>query len=143
MLSYPIRFRQDDNDTVLATCRDFPELTTFGDDRDDALLNAIDALEEAIAARIARREDIPAPSPGRHRATLPAQTEMKVLLYNAMREQGVRKAELARRLKWHVPQVDRLFDLRHASRMDQIESAFSALGARLSVEVVPDKRVRR
>ena len=140
MLSYPIRFRRDDNGTVVATCRDFPELTTFGDDRDDALGHAVDALEEAIAARIAKRGDIPAPSNGRTRATLPVQTEIKVLLYNAMREQGVRKSELARRLRWHLPQVDRLFDLRHASRMDQLESAFTALGARLSIEVVRDKR---
>ena len=138
MLSYPINFRKDDNGTVLATCRDFPELTTFGDDRDDALRHAVDALEEAIAARITRREDIPAPTEGRFRATLPAQTEIKVLLYNAMRAQGVRKSELARRLHWHKPQVDRLFDLRHASRMDQLEAAFSALGARISIEVVRD-----
>ena len=64
MLAYPISLRRDDNDTYLATSRDFPELTTFGDDRDDALLHAVDALEEAIAARIAHQEDIPAPSAG-------------------------------------------------------------------------------
>jgi hypothetical protein len=40
-----------------------------------------------------------------------------------MTEQGIKKAELARRLGWHIPQVDRLFDLRHASRLDQIETA--------------------
>jgi len=31
-----------------------------------------------------------------------------------MRAARVRKAELARRLIWHLPQVDRLLDLRHA-----------------------------
>ena len=51
MLSYPIDL-EDDDGTVLATSPDFPELTTFGDDRDEALERAIDALEEAIAARI-------------------------------------------------------------------------------------------
>ena len=74
MLSYPIRFKKDDNSTVLATCPDFPELTTFGEDRDDALLHAIGALEEAIGARIARCEDIPAPSAGRNRAVVPILT---------------------------------------------------------------------
>ena len=48
MLSYPINFVEDDNGTVLATSPDFPELTTHGEDRDDALLHAIDALEEAL-----------------------------------------------------------------------------------------------
>ena len=134
-MDYPIRLAQDDNGTFLATSVDFPELSTFGDDRDDALRHAVDALEEAIAARIARREDIPQASKGRNRVYLPTQTEIKVLLYIAMREQGVRKSELAKRLRWHTPQVDRLLNLRHASRMDQIQSAFNALGARLSIAV--------
>ncbi len=38
-------------------------------------------------------------------------------------EQDIHKAELARRFGWHMPQVDRLFDLRHASKLDQIEAA--------------------
>ena len=45
------------------------------------------------------------------------------------------KAELARRLNCHMPQVDRLLDLRHASRLDQMEAAFRALGKQLSVDV--------
>lgn len=134
-MDYPIKLTRDEDGSLLATSKDFPELTTFGEDRDDALRHAVDALEEAIAGRIARREDIPAPSKGRNRVYLPTQTEIKVLLYNAMREQGVRKSDLAKRLRWHAPQVDRLLDLGHASRMDQFESAFDALGVRLSIEV--------
>jgi antitoxin HicB len=52
-----------------------------------------------------------------------------------MREAGVRKADLARRLGWHGPQIDRLLDLNHASRLDQIEAALAVLGKRLSVAV--------
>ena len=135
MLSYPITLTPDDNDTLFATSPDFPELKTFGDDQDDALMHAVDALEEAIACRIADREDIPSPSRGRVRAALPTQTAMKVLLYQAMQEQGLKKSDLARRLAWHGPQVDRLFDLRHASRIDQIDAAFAAIGRRLEVGV--------
>ncbi len=142
MLDYPVKFTADDNGTVMVTSPDFPELTTFGEDRQDAMLHAIDALEEAIAARIAAREEIPTPGRGRFRVTLPTQTVVKILLYGAMRDQGVRKAELARRLRWHGPQVDRLFDFRHASRLDQLEAAFSALGAKLNVEITMDRRGR-
>ncbi|MFP6774363.1 MAG: type II toxin-antitoxin system HicB family antitoxin [Alphaproteobacteria bacterium] len=110
-------------------------MTTFGDDQDDALMHAMDALEEAIASRIADREDIPRPSRGKLRVTLPTQTAMKVLLYQAMAEQGLKKSDLARRLAWHSPQVDRLFDLRHASRVDQMDAAFAAIGRRLEVGV--------
>ena len=53
----------------------------------------------------------------------------------AMRTAGIGKAELARRLNCHLPQVDRLLDLRHASRLDQLEAAFRALGKQLSIEV--------
>ena len=49
---------------MLATSPDFPELTTFGDDREEAVARAVHALEEAIAARIHDRKDIPR----RHRA---------------------------------------------------------------------------
>ena len=90
MLAYPIRFKKDDNGTVLATSPDFPELTRFGEDRDDALQHAIGGLEEAIAARMARREEVPLPSGGRYRAVLPAQTEIKTLLYRTMRAENGR-----------------------------------------------------
>lgn len=54
-----------------------------------------------------------------------------------MTERGIKKAELVRRLGWHVPQVDRLLDLGHASRFDQIEAAARALGLRIEVSVRP------
>jgi hypothetical protein len=57
----------------------------------------------------------------------------KTALYDAMREQGAGRAELARRLRWHLPQVSRPLDLRHASRMEQVEAALAALGLRLII----------
>ena len=44
-------------------------------------------------------------------------------------------ADLAKRLGIPKTNVDRLFDLRHQSRLDQIEAAFRALGKQLSIEV--------
>ena len=132
MLDYPVQL-EDDGDSTLVTAPDFPELTTFGEDRDDALMRAVDALEEAIAARMHTGRDIPDPSPGEVRAVLPTLTAVKVTLYRAMRSQGVGKAELARRLAWHMPQVDRVLDLQHHSRMDQMDAALGAVGVRLRV----------
>ena len=137
MLSYPIRL-EDDDGTVLVTSRDFPELTTFGGDRTEALARAVDALEEAIAARIHEGKNIPAPSPGNDRATLPTLTAIKVMLYTGMRDQGIGKAELARRLGWHLPQVDRVLDLRHRSRLDRMDAALEAIGRRLEVSTKDD-----
>jgi antitoxin HicB len=137
MLAYPIELTPDDNDTLLVTCPDLPEVTSFGEDEADALLRAVGAIEEALAARMSDREDIPAPSPanGRPLAVLPALIAAKVAVWQAMRAQGLRKAGLARRLGWHAPQVDRLLDLDHASTFAQIEAALAALGKRLVVEL--------
>ena len=46
MLSYPIKLEHDDG-AVLVRAPDFPELTTFGDDRAKALMRAVGALEES------------------------------------------------------------------------------------------------
>ena len=132
MLAYPIVL-DDDDGAVLATSPDFPELTTFGDDREEALARAVHALEEAIAARIHDRKDIPSPSRGAAYAVLPTLTSVKVMLYQGMREQGVGRAELARRLGWHMPQVDRVLDVEHRSRLDQMDAALGAIGRRLHV----------
>ena len=132
MLAYPITL-EDDDGTLLVTSPDFPELTTFGDDREAAIARAIHALEEAIAARIHDRKDIPTPSRGETYAILPTLTSVKVMLYQGMRDQGVGKAELARRLGWHLPQVDRVLDVQHRSGLERMDAALGAIGRRLHV----------
>ena len=132
MLAYPIVLEEDD-DAVLATSPDFPELTTFGDDREEAVTRAVAALEEAIAARIHDRKDIPPPTRGASYAILPTLTSVKVMLYQGMRDQGITKAELARRLGWHLPQVDRVLDVQHRSWLDQMDAALGAIGRQLHV----------
>ncbi|WP_419191442.1 hypothetical protein [Achromobacter spanius] len=67
--------------------------------------------------------------------TLPAVVTSKVFLSNEMIRQGVRKAEMARRLGVHMPQVDRLLNLRHSSRIEQVEAALEKLGRRLDVSI--------
>ena len=132
MLAYPITL-EDDDGTLLVTSPDFPELTTFGDDREEARAHAVHALEEAIAARIHDRKDIPTPSEGETYAILPTLTSVKVTLYQGMRDQGVGKAELARRLGWYLPQVDRVLDVQHRSRLDMMDAALGAIGRQLHV----------
>ena len=134
MLSYPVKLEDDDH-TVLATTPDFPELTTFGDDRDEALARAGGELQEAIAARIHLGQDIPPPSRGKVRAILPTLTAVKVMLYQGMKTQGIGKAELVRRVGCHLPQVDRVLDVGHHSRLDRMDTALEAIGQRLQVTV--------
>ena len=133
MLSYPIQLQEDDHG-VLATSPDFPELTTFGDDRHEALARSVSALEEAVAARMHDSQDVPVPSDGDVRVVLPTLTAVKVILYQGMRDQNIGKSELARRLGWHLPQVDRVLDVEHHSRLDRMDMALGAIGKRLIVK---------
>jgi antitoxin HicB len=121
---------------VLISFPDFPNIHTFGDDEAEALARGADALETMIAAMIADREDIPEPSRAKGKSiNLSALAAAKIALYRLMRAEGIGKAELGRRLNCHLPQVDRLLDLRHASRFDQVEAAFGVLGKRLEIQV--------
>jgi antitoxin HicB len=138
MISYRIRLKPDDNGTFLVTSPDFPELTTFGETREDALRHALGAFEEAIEARISDRKEIPVPSKSKSRdirVTLPVQAAVKVLLYQSMQKDGVRKSDLARRMSIHKQEVDRILDLNHATSLAKIEHAFEVLGKQLSIDV--------
>jgi antitoxin HicB len=136
-MRYPVELIDEDNGTVAAVVPDIPGAHSFGDDAGEALVRVVDAIETMLMALMADREDIPEPSPadGHPTVALPALTTAKIGLYRAMREAGVGKAELARRLGWHLPQVDRALDLKHASRLDMIEAALGSLGKQLNVEV--------
>ncbi|WP_119388898.1 type II toxin-antitoxin system HicB family antitoxin [Taklimakanibacter lacteus] len=138
MISYRVQLRPDDNGTFLVTSPDFPELTTFGETREEALRYALGAFEEAIEARISDRREIPVPSktkPRDIRVTLPVQASVKVLLYQSMWKDGIRKSDLARRMSIHKQEVDRILDLNHATNLTKIEHAFEVLGKKLLVDV--------
>jgi antitoxin HicB len=138
MLQYPAILKHDTNNTILVTFPDVPEAVTFGTDEGDALNQAANALETAFMAYIEDRRSIPRPSPIRRRkwaVTLPVLSEAKIALYQAMLAGRIRKTELARRLGVHMPQIDRLLDLSHSSRIEQIEAALRATGKLLTIEV--------
>ena len=136
-LRYPIKLEPDDNGTLMVTCPLLPEVTSFGEDEAGAVRHAVDAIEEALAARSDDGVDVPAPpARGRGRTVaLPLMTALKVALYRALHESGITRAELMRRLGWNRESVDRLFRLDHASRLDQIEAAFKALGRRVELSI--------
>jgi antitoxin HicB len=141
MLAYRIELAKDDNGTFLVTCPALPEVTTFAETHPVALEHAADAIQEALAARMAARQAIPASDDhsalrnGDALLAVPMLQSLKVHLYEAARSEGVSPAELARRLNWHREQVDRLFRLDHRSRLDQIEAAFAALAKRIDFSV--------
>lgn len=138
-MRYPVDLMPDDNGTFLVTAPDLPEVTSFGDTEAEALAAALDAVETALQGRIVDRLPIPEPT-ARDRGAwvvLPGLSALKIELYKLMLDRGLRKADLVRVLDCKPPQIDRLLDLGHASRLDQLEAAFSALGQEVVFTVNP------
>lgn len=118
--------------------RDLPEATTQGETTSDALAEAVDCLEEAIASRMVNNDDIPAPSrpaKGERLVPLPAQMAAKAALYLAMRQAGISKMALARRLGCDEKDVRRLLNPRYGSKLPKIDAALAALGKRIEIVV--------
>jgi antitoxin HicB len=138
MYSYPALFVPEKRGFVV-TVPDIPEVVTEGDSVEEATEFAIDAIEIVLSEYMRRQSAIPKASQRKGKNVrlieLPLLAQAKLSLYTAMLAAGLRKADLARRLGVSKSQVERLLDLSHASRLEQIESAFRVLKKRLGLSV--------
>jgi antitoxin HicB len=136
-MKYAITLLPDPRGGYTVTFPDVPEAITEGDTLEEALRHASEALEAALSFYLDANREIPKPvAKGAHMVGPPALSQAKLFLYRTMRQAGVTKAELARRLGWSKTQVGRLLDLNHDSRLDQVEAALAVLGKRLDVRVI-------
>ncbi len=140
MFMYPVTLTPDEADGgFVVTFDDIPEAITQGDTEGEALAAAKDALESALDFYFEDKRAVPAPSKakrGQNVIELAASLSAKVLLLNEMVTQGVRPAELARRLNTSPQEVNRLTNLRHTTRIDGIAAALQALGKHLDMRVI-------
>jgi len=138
-MEYPAKFTPDRTaGGFVVTFPDVPEAITQGDTIEEAMAMASEALELALTFYTEKWADLPVPGSlrrGMRMVRVPALSEAKFRLYSALRAAGVKKIDLARRLKCSPSQVDRLLDISHHSKLDQMEAAFAAIGKRLSIEV--------
>jgi antitoxin HicB len=140
---YRVHLTQPDPRSWHVRVPDFPQIRATGPTRDEALRRTLEAMltviDDAVRARQPIPQGSPAPLPG-PALRVPALVAAKVALHNEMRRRGLRKSAMRQRLKWHRPQIDRLLDVRYASKMDQVEKAFDALGLELVVAARPSNR---
>ena len=136
---YPARFEPGDKPGVLViTFRDVPEAITQGEGQKDALWQAADCLEEAIAGRIAGGRAIPKASRaarGERLIPVPAPMAAKAALYLAMAEAGMTNVQLARKLGCDEKEVRRMLDPRHPTKLPRIKEALDVFGKSLVVSV--------
>jgi antitoxin HicB len=138
---YSAKIEQDEAGFYLVTFPDFPEAATDARSLNAAVAEAADCLEEAVAGRIKRGEDIPVPSPAGE-GTVPIGLStlyaMKAALYSGLRETRVSQSALAAKLGKDEKEVRRLLDPAHLSRVSNLELALRAIGKRVQVVVVED-----
>jgi antitoxin HicB len=136
MRGYPVILRKDGK-YIFVTFPDVPEAFTQGRNRAEALKAAGDVLETAMEVYFDERRPIPGPSSPKRGQTvveLRPSVAAKVLLLNEMLRQDVRPIELARRIGITRQEANRLTDLKHATKIDRIDSALRALGKRLLLD---------
>ncbi|SUX85706.1 transcriptional regulator [Citrobacter koseri] len=67
---------------------------------------------------------------------IPLSIASKVLLLNAFLESKITQQELARRIGRPKQEITRLFDLKHATKIDAVQNAARALGKELSLTML-------
>lgn len=133
---YAVKLTPDKEGGYVVTCRDLPEVITQGETIDEALSEARDALDEALALRIDDGLEIPTPSQSladEYLAAPPVETQIKVFLHLALRESNLSKSELARRLNVDEKSIRRLLDPHYAAKLPRVAEAMRVLGKRLVI----------
>jgi antitoxin HicB len=135
---YAVRLTPAEEGGYVVTCRDLPQLVTQGEGVEEALEQAVDAMDEVFATYLTEGLDFPQPSKAKRREHLvapPAETVAKAALYVAMRQAGISKVQLAKRLGVDEKEVRRLLDPHYGSKLPRIAKAISLLGQRLVIGV--------
>jgi antitoxin HicB len=137
---YPVLLTPAEEGGYVVACRDLPQLITQGDTEQDALEQAADAMDEVFATYMVEGMEFPEPSKAKRREHLvapPAETMAKAALFVAMRQAGISKLQLARRLGVDEKEVRRLLDPHYGSKLPRIAQAISVLGQRLVIGLEP------
>ncbi len=134
---YPCVLQPENEGGFSVTFPDVKGANTCGNTREEALAMAEDALVAALGAHFHLRGDIPLPSSirkGQESVPLPVVVAAKLALCTAMKEQGITKVELGKKLGVSESAVRRLCDPDHRSHVGNVDKALRLLGRRLVTE---------
>jgi antitoxin HicB len=138
-MKYPALFEPAEEGGFVITFPDVEGALSQGDDEQDAREMAEDALITMIAHSIRHGKPVHPPTQPKGRKyrmiELPAKVALKTELYIAFKASGITKTALAQKLGIPTTNVDRLFDFKNHTRLEQIEAAFHALGKGLTIDV--------
>ena len=140
MVTYYARFEPDlEAGGFVVTFPDVSGAITQGETLEEATMMAEDVLACVFSFLMNEGKDLPKARKRRSRRlrpiSLPGVQSAKVELYQVFRASGLTKTQLAARMGIAKSNLDRLFDLQHQSRFNQIEAAFAALDKQVWVEI--------
>jgi antitoxin HicB len=139
-MRFPVIYEQQE-DGILIRFPDIPEALSSAETMAQAQKFAYDALLTALEFYFEDYQRIPSPTrsaTGTYVELSPALTA-KVMLLNTLAESQVSYAELARRLGKKPQEIQRMIDLRHATKIDTIAAALETLGYQLQLSLTPRK----
>ena len=134
-LNYPITLEDDENGYKLIRFPDIDWAVTNGCGLDDILNQAQDCLEMALSSMMKNGEPIPTPSPAKGRYTVSPSPSlaMKLMIAISLREQGITQTDLAQRLNTPKPEINRILNPNHPTKIQRLEQALAILGKRVKL----------
>lgn len=126
---YPVNLKSCAEDEVVVQFPDFPEIICAGESEKDALNNAKDAVDEAIAGRMNRNEVIPEPNviQNSNYIAVSLHIALKAAIYIQLKNLGINKFQFAKKLGIDEKVVRRLLDPRYNTHLKKLEQALKIL----------------
>ena len=136
VLTYPARVERDGPADWAIVFPDVPEAVSGADTEAEAWAQAAEVLALALCSYPARKLPFPKPSrPGKRdrMISIPVTHAAKLFIRQAMAEQDLSVANLARLAKTDHKSARRIIALSHKTRMEPLESVLAMLGVRTAL----------
>lgn len=136
-MNYYAKFGYAD-DGITVTFPDIPEAITCGQTDKEAMASAKDVLLFAVEDYFEDGRKFPLARKGKEGETavsVPASVYAKILLHNKALESGLSKAELSRKAGVRPPELQRILDVRHKTKIDTVGKVLDALGSPLQLSI--------
>lgn len=145
-MKFPALFDPAPEGGFTVTFRDVPEAITEGDTLEEAEAMALDALVTAMEFYFDDGRPVPAPSKakaGERVVALPASVVAKVHLLNARLASKMKSVDVARAMGIKPQELARVYDLKHATKIDTVAAALLAMGYELQLAIVPTSPTKK
>ncbi len=132
-----VEFIEDEGTYEISFC-DFPDIQGVSYNEENIEFEAEETLISTISELISSRLPIPLPTAtieNSFSVHLPVLTCLKIALNNAIIQSDTQKSDLARKLNINAQQIERLLDIRYASKVEILEQALYLLNFDIAITV--------